>query len=84
MRRSFALYRVMGHRFVQGWLEPEVFEKMTWKSGGRALTHADNANIRAAQDGDLQMWQATLESYRCDESGAAAAKNDNLTDRVGR
>ena len=26
MRRSFALYRVMGHRFVQGWLEPEVFD----------------------------------------------------------
>jgi Methyltransferase domain len=26
MRRSFALYRVMGHRFVQGWLKPEVLD----------------------------------------------------------
>jgi hypothetical protein len=26
MWRSFALYRVMGHRFVQGWLEPEVLD----------------------------------------------------------
>jgi hypothetical protein len=26
MRRSFPLYRVMGHRFVKGWLEPNVLD----------------------------------------------------------
>jgi hypothetical protein len=26
MIRSFALYRAVGHRFVQGWLEPEVLD----------------------------------------------------------
>ena len=56
---------------------------MPGESGRSPLANADHANVRTAQDDDLELGKAALKGERRNEAGAAAPKHDDTLDRPG-
>jgi len=48
---------------------------------GRAFTHPDNANVRAANNSNAQLGQLAFERDGNHEASAPAAKDNDLLDR---
>jgi hypothetical protein len=63
--------------------ELEILEEVPGKDGGGAFADADDADVRAADDADVQMRQLLLERQRGHEAGAAAAQDDDRVDFHG-
>ena len=61
-------------------LELELLKKMPRKNRGRSFAHANDPDIRAAQNRDLELRQPALQRNGRDEPGTATAKNGDVLD----